>query len=135
MSAMEWSRVPVGRDARRWHTVLIERLVLMVVDTVTSLGHLLDAVALLDPDIRLQVVYTQAPGVFGNGVAELLHRLGVIVLPWEQVSEFLEYSDARGGLMADQLLNTVHLAVTVAECPGASRNWLLDHWDEVFASC
>jgi hypothetical protein len=33
------------------------------------------------------VVFTAAPDVFGNGVAELLRELGGIVLPWEQATE------------------------------------------------
>ncbi|WP_143267021.1 hypothetical protein [Amycolatopsis thailandensis] len=67
-----------------WHTARIERQVLAVVHTVTSAGHLLDAVELLETDDRVQVVFTQAPDVFNNGVAEFLRRLGVVVLSWDQ---------------------------------------------------
>jgi hypothetical protein len=84
MSGLEWQRVPAGRGGSAWHTTRIERQVLVVVHTVTSGGHLLDAVELLESDDRVQVVFTQAPDVFGNGVADFLRRLDVVVLPWEQ---------------------------------------------------
>ncbi|WP_431934045.1 hypothetical protein [Nonomuraea jabiensis] len=54
----------------------------MVVHTVTSGQRLLDVARLLAADLRVQVVFTIAPDVFSNGVAELLRRIGGVTLPW-----------------------------------------------------
>jgi hypothetical protein len=80
----EWLRVPVGPDAADWVTARTERTVLAVVHTVAGVGHLLDAVELLECDSRVQVVFTEAPDVFSNGVAEFLRGLGAVVVPWHQ---------------------------------------------------
>ncbi|GAB2973110.1 hypothetical protein [Saccharothrix stipae] len=74
---------------------------LAVVHTVTSGQRLLEAVELIEDDTRLQVVLTQAPDVFGNGVADFLRSTGGIVLPWEMATreEFdLAIAAAHGGL-------------------------------------
>jgi hypothetical protein len=84
MGASEWLDVPVGINARQWVTRHGLRTVLAVVHTVTSGERVLEAVELLETDPRLQVVFTQAPDVFGNGVEELLRLTGAVVLPWEQ---------------------------------------------------
>lgn len=80
----EWSPVPVGIDAQRWVTRQSCRNVLVVVHTVTSAHRLLDALELVESDPRIQAVFCQAPGVFGNGVAEFLRATQGVVLPWEQ---------------------------------------------------
>jgi hypothetical protein len=81
---MNWLEVPIGRDAGRWITARTQRTVLAVAHTAASFGHLLDAVELLEPDPRVQVVFTQAPDTIGNAVPELLRRLGGVVVPWQQ---------------------------------------------------
>lgn len=84
MGATEWVDVPVGINARQWVTRRGLRTVLAVVHTVTSGERVLEAVELLENDPRLQVVFTQAPDAFGNGVKDLLRSTGAVVLPWEQ---------------------------------------------------
>ncbi|GHH48016.1 hypothetical protein [Lentzea cavernae] len=84
MGASEWLDVPVGIDAHRWVTRRDCRTVLAVVHTVTSGERVLEAVELLENDHRVQVVFTRAPDVFGNGVEDLLRATGGVVLPWEQ---------------------------------------------------
>ena len=80
----EWLEVPVGRGASHWVTVATRRTVLAVVHTVAGMGHLLDAVELVECDPRIQVVFTQAPDVFSNGVSGYLESLGCAVVPWRQ---------------------------------------------------
>jgi hypothetical protein len=80
----DWLRVPVGPDAERWVTARTRRTVVAVAHTVASAGHVLDAVELLECDPRVQVVFTQAPDVFSNGVSTLLRRLNGVVIPWHQ---------------------------------------------------
>ncbi|PZG32458.1 hypothetical protein C1I98_29310 [Spongiactinospora gelatinilytica] len=82
MSCTEGFHVPVGPDAQRWVTRRSRRTALMIVHTVTSGQRLMDVAHLLAADLRIQVVFTNGPDVFGNGVAELLGRLGGAVLPW-----------------------------------------------------
>jgi hypothetical protein len=81
---MNWLKVPIGRDADRWITARTQRTVLAVAHTAASLDHLLDAVELLESDLRVQVVFTQAPDTIGSTVPELLRRLGGVVVPWHQ---------------------------------------------------
>lgn len=50
MSGHEWSRVPIGLDARRWVTRRDCKMVLVVVHTVTSGQRLLDTVRLVESD-------------------------------------------------------------------------------------
>jgi hypothetical protein len=85
-----WLDVPIGPDASAWVTARTLRTVLVAVHTAAGLGHLLDAIELLECDTRIQVAYTQAPDVLSNGLAKLVHGLGGIVLPWQQAirSEF-----------------------------------------------
>lgn len=84
MSSSEWLDVPVGLNADRWITRRNCRTVLAVGHTVTSCERLLEAVELIESDRRVQVVWTQAPDAFGNGVADFLRATGGVVLPWEQ---------------------------------------------------
>jgi hypothetical protein len=67
-------------------TARTQRTVLAVVHTVASVGHLLDAVELLECDQRVQVVFTQAPDVLANGVSQLLRTLDAVVIPWHQAT-------------------------------------------------
>lgn len=84
MAYAEWSRVPVGIDASQWVTRGECRTVLAVVHTVTSGQRLLETVELIEEDMRVQVVFTQAPDAFSNGVPEFLRMTKAVVLPWEQ---------------------------------------------------
>lgn len=84
MGEYGWCRVPVGLDAQRWVTRSGCRSVLVVVHTVTGGQRLVEVVAPLARDPRVQVMFTVGPDVFGNGVPGLLHRLGVVVVPWLQ---------------------------------------------------
>ncbi|WP_371782097.1 hypothetical protein [Streptosporangium subroseum] len=60
---------------------------LVIVHTVTSGQRLLDTVRLLDSDLRIQVVFTMAPDVFSNGVAQFISSLGAVSLPWLQATQ------------------------------------------------
>ncbi|ROP38047.1 hypothetical protein [Saccharothrix texasensis] len=83
MTRPEWPRVPIGLDASQWVSRAGCLSVLAVVHTVTSGQRLLEAVELIENDTRLQVVFTQAPDVFSNGVAEFLRSTRGVVWPWE----------------------------------------------------
>ncbi|MFF0388959.1 hypothetical protein ACFYS8_09715 [Kitasatospora sp. NPDC004615] len=84
----EWIRVPVGDDSARWTTRGECRRVLLVAHNVTSATRLLDVVGLFRDDLRVQLLAT-CPGSspFRSGLPELLHSLGVPVVPWEQALE------------------------------------------------
>lgn len=86
MSGMEWRQVPVGLEAERWITRTGCKKVLVVVHTVITGQRLADIVRLVESDWRVQVVFTAAPDVFSNGVAELLRDLGGVVISWEQAT-------------------------------------------------
>ncbi|WP_447006049.1 hypothetical protein ACRAKI_06015 [Saccharothrix isguenensis] len=101
MTRTEWSRVPIGLDAPQWVSRAGYLSVLAVVHTVTSGQRLLEAVELIETDTRVQVVFTQAPDVFANGVADFLKSTGGLVLPWELVAREkfdLAVAAAYGGL-------------------------------------
>ncbi|MFI6097524.1 hypothetical protein ACIA8G_18330 [Lentzea sp. NPDC051213] len=84
MDASGWLEVPIGINAQHWVTRRDLRTVLAVVHTMTSAERVMEAVELLENDWRLQVVFTQAPDAFGNGVADLLRSTEGVVLSWEQ---------------------------------------------------
>jgi hypothetical protein len=65
----------------------VERTVLVAVHTITSLIRLEDIVILLEQDPRVQLVYTQVPDRFGEGVEKRLRELEVRVIPWEDALE------------------------------------------------
>ncbi|WP_406299110.1 hypothetical protein OG948_28055 [Embleya sp. NBC_00888] len=84
MANNDWRPVPVRPDAARWTTRSAVRGVLVVVHNVTSGQRLIDAVRLLEGDLRVHVFFTMAPTVFASGVAEFLDRLGATTLPWQR---------------------------------------------------
>jgi len=87
MSDGGWVYGPYGLDAARNRTVRWERTVLAVVHTVTAGTRLGDVVPLLEPDPRIQVVFTWAPSsANAGGVREFLHRLGGVTIPWRQAT-------------------------------------------------
>jgi hypothetical protein len=101
MSAREWLQVPVGIDAGRWTTRSECKTLLVIVHTVTSGQRLLDAVHLVESDIRVQAVFTIAPDVFGNGVEQFLEEIGAICVPWRQACQIefdLALSASLGGV-------------------------------------
>ncbi|MBW4720709.1 hypothetical protein [Saccharothrix obliqua] len=86
MSGAEWLRVPVGIDASRWVTRGKSRDVLALVHTVTSGQRVLEAVEMIESDLRVQVTFSRAPDTFSMGVDEFLRSVRGVVLPWEQAS-------------------------------------------------
>jgi hypothetical protein len=82
MSCTEGYPALLGLDAARWMTRRSRRTVLVIVHTVTSGQRLLDVIRVFSADLRVQVVFTKGPDVFGNGVTELLRRIGGYVVPW-----------------------------------------------------
>lgn len=80
-----WVQTPIGPEADKWTTWPGCRRVLAVTRTVADTQRLLDPLATLARDPRVQVVFTIDPGTqFGAGVRPLLDRLGAVVVPWEQ---------------------------------------------------
>ncbi|WP_410596894.1 hypothetical protein [Amycolatopsis sp. lyj-23] len=81
---------PVSPDAaaepraEHWNTMDIERTVLVAVHTITSLIRLEDMVLHLENDPRVQLIYTQVPDQFGEGVENRLRELEVRVIPWAE---------------------------------------------------
>ncbi|MEV6608376.1 hypothetical protein [Kutzneria sp. NPDC051319] len=84
MSAAEWLGAPIGLNASRWVTRSGLRTVLAVVHTVTSGQRLLEAIETVESDPRVQVVYTQGPDAFSNGVGDFLRDTEGVVLDWHQ---------------------------------------------------
>jgi hypothetical protein len=110
MAYAEWSQVPVGLDAAQWVTRAGCRTILAIVHSVTSGQRLVEVATLIESDVRLQIVYTQAPDVFGNGVADFLRATEGLVLTWEQATHErfdLALAAAYGGL------NQVHAPLMV----------------------
>ncbi|MET8180846.1 hypothetical protein [Streptomyces sp. NPDC005336] len=96
-----WRHVPIRLDVERWATRQVRKRILAVVHTVTSGKRLLEVVRLFEGDLRVQVVFTVAPDVFSNGVAEFLDGLSAVVLPWHQAVEVafdLAVAAAHGGM-------------------------------------
>lgn len=81
----EWMHTPIGVEPERWTTWSDCRRVLAVAHTVADAQRLMDPLAVLAADHRVQVVFTIAPhSVFGAGVEEWLNSMGAVVAPWEQ---------------------------------------------------
>ncbi|MFB4296496.1 hypothetical protein [Actinomadura sp. NTSP31] len=73
----------------------------MIVHTVTSGQRLLEAARLLENDLRVQVVFTQGPDVFGEEVQRFLARLGAATVSWAQATQTrfdLAIAASHGGL-------------------------------------
>ncbi|MFF8960724.1 hypothetical protein [Streptomyces sp. NPDC014894] len=84
MSALSTTEAPQPADGRQWLTLVGSKRVLAVVHTVTYTKRLLDLLALLEADFRLQVVFSAPPHAFGDEVPRFLARLGSAVVPWEE---------------------------------------------------
>ncbi|WP_328604306.1 glycosyltransferase [Amycolatopsis sp. NBC_00345] len=88
VSAVPPVKVPIGRQAGHWNTVVPERLVLVVVHHATSLDRLLDVITVFDSDHRVQVVFSlNGSDPFQHGLQPLLDRLGAVLIPWHQAIE------------------------------------------------
>ena len=124
MTNWEWLPVPVGIDAPRWVTRADCRNVLVIVHTVASGLRLLDVVELIESDSRVQVVFSQAPDAFGNGVADFLRAVGGVVLPWQQARRE-RFDLALAAAYGD--LHEVHAPLLVMDtAPAAVLGALLD---------
>jgi hypothetical protein len=81
----DWLEVPIGDHAERWVTRCGLRTVLIVVHSMTAMQRLLDISLLFERDVRIQTIYTRAPGVFATTeIDDLLRTLGALMTPWEQ---------------------------------------------------
>lgn len=118
MADAPWRHVPVRLDVERWATRRVRRKVLAVVHTVVSGKRILEAVRIFEGDLRIQVVFTAAPDVFSNGVAEFLEGLKAVVLPWHQAIE-IEFDLAVAA--AHGAIHEVHAPVIVLP-HGAGHN-------------
>lgn len=104
MSNDEWVPGPFGLDAAKGTTVPGQRTVLAVVHHLTAGTRLAEVLPLLESDRRIQVVYTAAPSShFTGGLADYLHRLGGLTVPWSQAirTEFALAIAATHGRLED----------------------------------
>jgi hypothetical protein len=67
-----------------WQTLPAKVTGVVVVHTLVSLLRMLDYATLLESDPRIRLEWTIAPDRFNMGVANLLDRLGVAVVPWAE---------------------------------------------------
>jgi hypothetical protein len=80
-----WVRGPIGRDAATHVTRTGFRTVLLMVPTMAAGTRLLDLVALLEADLRLQLAITVPhTDQEWHGVDEFVRRSGILPLPWPQ---------------------------------------------------
>ncbi|WP_116246783.1 hypothetical protein [Nocardiopsis sp. FIRDI 009] len=80
-----WVQTPVGTEPEKWTTWTGCRRVLAIARTVADTQRLMDPVATLARDPRVQVVFTVAPrAAFGAGVERILAGIDAAVIPWEQ---------------------------------------------------
>ncbi|GAA1718580.1 hypothetical protein GCM10009745_79260 [Kribbella yunnanensis] len=69
----------------RWETVRVERRVLAVARTVTSLNRVLEVVGVFADDPRVQLVFVVSRGSrFGAEVPAVLEGLGVLMIDWQE---------------------------------------------------
>lgn len=125
MHGRDLRQVPIRLDAKRWVTRAGCKKVLVVVHTVTTGQRLTGILRLFESDLRIQVIFTAAPDVFGNGVSALLRKLGGIVIPWAQATTVafdLALAAGYGGL------HELHAPVVVVP-HGAGYNKLAVRWD------
>lgn len=107
MDHTRWRRVPLGPESPRWRTFGPSTTALVVVRTQTTVSWLFDLLPDLLGDQRIQVVFTVngEGSAFEPGVAELVDRMGGVLVPWDQAID-MRFDIAisasfRGGL--DQL--------------------------------
>lgn len=83
MSAIPAAMPPLP-EPRQWLTLVGCKKILVVVHTVAYGRRLLEIIALLRSDFRIQVCFTAPRHQFGRGVPEFLARLGGAVVSWEE---------------------------------------------------
>jgi hypothetical protein len=129
MSGFEWRQGPNGHDVHRSMTRVDCKTVLVIVHTVISAQQMLDAVRLLESDLRVQVVFTTAPGVTDAGLEALLAATGGVFMPWQRATQ-LRFNVA---LAADfEAVHEVDASLVVMP-QGASLNQLLLRADRAVA--
>ena len=79
----EWHPL-IGIGAERWITRDEGPVVLVAVHSLVAGQRLDDVIGLIETDLRIRVVWTRAPGVFGTGIESLLRSMGALEIPWEQ---------------------------------------------------
>jgi hypothetical protein len=77
-------RTTQGGEAAQWRTLPGRKTILVLVHTEVYGRRLQDLLALVESDLRIEVVFTVAPHAFNNGVARFLNGLGANVLPWAE---------------------------------------------------
>ncbi|GAA3093093.1 hypothetical protein [Streptosporangium carneum] len=79
---------PFSLDAPRGDTNRVERTAVVVVHHLAAATRLMDIVPLVEPDRRVQLVYTVPPSsVFADGAHDFLRDTGALVMPWSQATE------------------------------------------------
>lgn len=107
-----WIRTPIGIEAERWTTWRVDRKVLAMVCTMTDAQRLVDPVATLASDPRVQVVASIAPGqAFDTGLDTWLRRSGVVSIPWQQATT--TRFDLAVAASASRALENVHAPVAL----------------------
>lgn len=86
MTAYEFLPASVDIGMTRRLNRLGCRTVLVIVDTIASCHRLMDVVAYVEDDPRVQVVFTAAPGARDALVAQWLRGLDGLVLRWHEVA-------------------------------------------------
>ena len=66
-----------------WATVRATRRVLVMASTMASIKRLMDIAALLQRDLRVQLVFTVPPNVFNRGAAQMLNAQGAPLVSWD----------------------------------------------------
>jgi len=84
MSPLRTESKSPAPEPREWLTLLGCKKILVVVHTVAYAKRLVDVIALLESDFRIQVSFTAPPHVFGDGVPGFLAWLGGTVVTWEE---------------------------------------------------
>ncbi|WP_433532829.1 hypothetical protein ACQPYA_12965 [Micromonospora sp. CA-263727] len=94
-------QLPVSASAAAWLTLKNCRTVLAVVHNVTALTRLVDVLAVLESDPRVQVVFTVTrSSPFEHGITDRLRELGCIAIPWKRAVRLrfdLAVSASHGG--------------------------------------
>ncbi|MFD0683453.1 hypothetical protein [Actinomadura fibrosa] len=88
MSSEGWFPGPYGLDIAMGATVRTQRTVLAVAHHLTAVTRLNDVLALVEPDPRVQTVYTVAPSsVFSRGAADHLRAMGVCLISFDHATQ------------------------------------------------
>jgi hypothetical protein len=69
-----------------WQTVRVDRRILFMAPTVTSVARLLDIAGLFHGDLRVESQFTVPPNALGCGTEAMLDALRVPLVPWAQAA-------------------------------------------------